>query len=68
MVDSTLIDPSKRTASACATFPARDLEIAALAASGIEIDTETNAPRWDGTAPDYALCIEALSFADGLHQ
>jgi hypothetical protein len=40
---------------------------AALAESGIEIDAETNAPRWDGMPPDYSLCIEALSFADGRH-
>lgn len=41
---------------------------AALADSGIEIDAETNAPRWDGMPPDYSLCIESLSFADGRHQ
>jgi hypothetical protein len=40
---------------------------AALAESGIEIDAATNAPRWDGMPPDYSLCIEALSFADGRH-
>lgn len=40
----------------------------ALADSGIEIDAMTNAPRWDGTSPDYALCIEALSLADRRHR
>ena len=37
---------------------------AALVEAGIVLDGSTNAPRWDGTNPDYALCIEALSDAD----
>ncbi len=37
-----------------------------LAEAGVTIDETTNAPRWDGTPVDYALCVDALSHADHL--
>ena len=33
---------------------------AALQSKGIELDSETNRPDWDGSTPDYGRCIGSL--------
>ena len=38
----------------------------ALARNRVTITPETALPSWDGSRPDYGLCVEALSQADGL--
>ena len=43
---------------------ARERTRVALLEASLAIDATQSAPRWDGTHPDYALCIEALTDAD----
>jgi len=46
-----------------------DDPVAALAeraeSAGVVIDEQTNMPKWDGEAPDYEACIDAVRTRPG---